>query len=357
LELQHHSAATSVMEQPPTTDGESPAVSTTTSTNHESTSNTVQPMSYIATQKVTQLLCILCTDINVGEQLRPHLFGLFALSGASYPTSGIHVAQAASKVICQFATHCYTRNIVWFIHDRKMMIHMTDDVKELSGMTLTNQNAIDSNDTNAPPPTTILVVPTMGLVGSGAERSGLMIIALRTVITMVYESLRFDTVDLVRDFDLAGGFKVVHYAILHATGTHGKELMELLPQLVCCPMDVLVDDEYDDVDDDDYDTAGNGTSHNNIRKLASNLKVFSIMMDLLTRSNPILLHHRRSLLKLNKNISLPDQEVEMQRYVENISQPSEITQLAKLSIRLATQSRLNIGTLYDNIADICRTYE
>ena len=300
----------------------------TTTPHHD----TIQPMSDIATQKVTRLLCILCTDIQVGEQLRPHLFGLFALSGASYPWSGRHVAQAASQVIVQFATHCYTRNIVWFIHDRKMMIHMTDDVKELSGMT-----ASSSNTSGAPDPAP---APAMGLVGSEAERSGLMIIALRTVVTMVYESLRFDTVDLVRDFDLAGGFQVMHYALLHATGTHGKELMELLPQLACCPMDVLVDDEYDDVDDD-YDAAGNGTTagHNNIRKLASNLKTFSIMMDLLTRSNPILRHHRQ--LKLNEGLSLVDQEVEMQRYVEHVSQPETITRLAKLSIRIATQTRCN----------------
>ena len=333
LELQHHSQQ---QQQ------QSPNDPTSQATN-------IQPMSFIATQKVTQLLCILCTDINVGEQLRPHLFGLFALSGASYPPSGIHVAHAASQVICQFAKHCYTRNIVWFIHDRKMMIHMTDDVKELSGMTTTispsqpNSNTDTGNNSSGDTTNVPVAVVPMGLVGSDAEKSGLMIIALRTVITMVYESLRFDTVDLVKDFDLAGGFAVVQYALLHATGTHGKDMMEFLPQLVCCPMDVLVDDEYDDVDD--YDTAGPGApGHNNIRKLASNLKVFQIMIDLLTRSNPILLHHRRLLLKVNEDMSLPDQEVEMQRYMEHVSQPTEITNLAKLSIRLATQTRLDTTT-------------
>jgi hypothetical protein len=73
-------------------------------------------------------------DPSVGEQLRPHLFGLLALSGASYPTSGIHVAQAASNIIAAIAQHCLTRQLVWFIHDRKMIMHMTDDVKELCGM-------------------------------------------------------------------------------------------------------------------------------------------------------------------------------------------------------------------------------
>ena len=52
-----------------------------------------------ATKKVEQLLCTLCSDQSVGEQLRPHLFGLLALSGASYPPNAVHVAHTASNVI------------------------------------------------------------------------------------------------------------------------------------------------------------------------------------------------------------------------------------------------------------------
>src|SRR3569832_2106894 len=91
----------------------------------------LKPIAVKATAKVSRLLCSLCVDPSVGEMLRPHLFGLLALSGASYPPSGVHVAQAANQIIVAFAEHCLTRQLVWFIHDRKMVIHMTDDIKEL----------------------------------------------------------------------------------------------------------------------------------------------------------------------------------------------------------------------------------
>ncbi len=86
---------------------------------------------------------MLCTDPSVGEQLRPHLFGLLALSGASYPPSGVHVARADSVVIVALAEFCLTRQLVWFIHERKMVVHMTDDIKELLGMT--NSTAASSS--------------------------------------------------------------------------------------------------------------------------------------------------------------------------------------------------------------------
>ena len=143
-----------------------------------------------------------------------------------------------------------------------MMIHMTDDVKELSGMT---KSPVQSH----------AVVP-MGLVGLEAEKSGLMVIALRTVVKIVHESLRFETVDLVNDFDAAGGFDVMHYAVLHATGKNGKALLELLPLLACCPNELVADSEND----------------NDVRKLASNEQVFDILADLLTRSNPLLRKNR-----------------------------------------------------------------
>jgi hypothetical protein len=93
------------------------------------------PASRRAASRVSDLLRLLCADSSVGEQLRPHLFGLLALSGASYPPSGVHIACAASEVIGAFSAHCLSPSLVWFLHDRKMIVHMTDDVKELCAMT------------------------------------------------------------------------------------------------------------------------------------------------------------------------------------------------------------------------------
>lgn len=261
----------------------------------------LQPVSIPATAKVTRLLCLLCTDTSVGEQLRPHMFGLLALSGASYPPTGVHVASAASDVICQFAANCLTRNLVWFIHDRKMMIHMTDDVKELSGMT---NSPVQSH----------AVVP-MGLVGLEAEKSGLMVIALRTVVKIVHESLRFETVDLVNDFDAAGGFDVMHYAVLHATGGNGNALLELLPLLACCPNELVTNYE------NDYD----------VRTLAPNEHVFDILADLFTRSNPLL---RKKRNELETNVHELEKDLELQRFIDLVD-PGDLKQLARMSVQQA----------------------
>ena len=93
-----------------------------------------------------------------------------------YPPTGVHVAAAASDVISQFAAGCFTRNLIWFIHDRKMMVHMTDDVKELSGMSASSSSSPSQS-----------AVP-MGLTGKDAEKAGLLVIGLRTVIKMAFES-------------------------------------------------------------------------------------------------------------------------------------------------------------------------
>lgn len=292
--------------------------------NNRSTGISIRPISKLATAKVARLLCLLCTDSSVGEQLRPHLFGLLALSGASYPPSGVHVAAAASDVIGQFAAHCLTRNLVWFVHDRKMMIHMTDDVKELSGM---SASPFQQQPTHA-------VVP-MGLVGEDAEKSGLMVIALRTVVKMVHESLRFETVDLVKDFEAAGGFEVVHYSMLHATGNNGNGLMELIPQLICCPNEVLIDSDED----------------GDIRKLASNARVFNILADLLTRSNPLL---RRKRHEIAITAAENSKDVELQRFIGQIKS-EDLRELAMLSVKTVAKRRLrdienendNLGVNYD----------
>ena len=62
-------------------------------------------------------------------------FGLLAHSGASYPASGVHIAGTTSDVILAFSASCLSASLVWFLHDRKMIVHMTDDIKELCSMT------------------------------------------------------------------------------------------------------------------------------------------------------------------------------------------------------------------------------
>jgi len=44
----------------------------------DDSSKAVESLSKLTTSKIDQLLILLCMDDTVGEQLRPHLFGLLA---------------------------------------------------------------------------------------------------------------------------------------------------------------------------------------------------------------------------------------------------------------------------------------
>ena len=52
-----------------------------------------------------------------------------------------------------------------------------------------------------------------GLTELKAEEAGLWAIAVRTVVMLVSFSCQQHTVDLVKDFEAAGGFKVLRYEL------------------------------------------------------------------------------------------------------------------------------------------------
>ena len=54
-----------------------------------------------------------------------------ALPGASYPPSGQHIPASAAKVISCVGQNCISRSLVCFLHDRKILSNMIDDVKDL----------------------------------------------------------------------------------------------------------------------------------------------------------------------------------------------------------------------------------
>lgn len=165
-----------------------------------------------ATAKVSKLLCRLCADSSVGEQLRGHLFGLLSLPGSSYPVCGLHVAVAASAVIVAYSEHCLSSPLVEFLHDRKMIVHMTEDIKELCGM---SENASPS--------------AKYCLYGDAAEEAGLWVVAFRAVVNLVvHSSLHHQERLLMEDFQSAGGEQVLSYAIERSNNPqHAKELVEL----------------------------------------------------------------------------------------------------------------------------------
>jgi Beige/BEACH domain/PH domain associated with Beige/BEACH len=288
----------------------------------------IRPIASRATGKVSQLLCTLCTDPSVGEQLRPHLFGLLALSGASYPASGVHVAKAASQVIIAFSEHCLSASLVWFLHDRKMIIHMTDDIKELCGQTKTptppssTGEAAESN-ANANSHT---------LYGADAEAAGLWAISLSTVIHLVVNSCRHDCRELLKDFEAADGNEVLKKAIMESKSTHGKKIMELLPFLASCRTN-----EKDDTDSEEIALMVDP----NHAKLASNPAAFKIMEDLMYATNPMLKSY------LSENGSKPD-----------VGTEQEVRNLAGYSLEVAIRDRFSfIHETKKTVDDASRTFD
>ena len=271
-----------------------------------------QSISTNATSKVSRLLCLLCTDPSVGEQLRPHLFGLLALSGASYPLSGVHVSGAASAVIIAFSEHCLSTSLVWFLRDRKMIIHMTDDIKELCGMAAASSSASS----------------TLCLYGDAAEEAGLWVVALKTVVNLVVQSCNHRCLELLHDFSTAGGYHVLCYAIANSNSAHAKKLLELVTTLACCKTEInpdMVSRMSGDTENGDHnvDMDHRPDQDNENMKLATNPAAFDIVEELMVRSVPLLKEF--------------DQVYGGQR--PDISTEESLTELATFSMRTALNVR------------------
>ena len=226
---------------------------------------TPTPISKAATKKVEDLLCFLCIDSNVGEQLRPHLFGLLALSGGRYPKNAVHIAITASNIIIAFAENCLNESLAFFLHEKQMIFHMTDDVKELCGMSTPAINTSES----------------FCLLGEEAEIYGLWVNALRTIITLVKSSCDHACYELLNDFDAAGGYHVLRYAIAHSGENNVKKLLDLATNLVYCNTGIY------EMDGSDMGTLAND-GEDDFTCYCSNLDAFEIVEDLMNRSVPLL---------------------------------------------------------------------
>ena len=211
----------------------------------------------VATTKVRDLLCLLCVDSNVGEILRPHLFRLLALPGGLYPLNGVHIAEASSSIIISYSKACLSTSIVQYLHECEMIILMTEDIKVLCGMT-EESNSLDVEC----------------LTGFDAETAGLWVVSLKTVVHLVTNSCKHNCVELIQDFDAAGGYHVLSYAILHASETNTNELLKLLTMLVCCK--TKLPDAIESIDQDDD------------IQLVTNIQAFNIIQDLMINSLPFL---------------------------------------------------------------------
>jgi len=306
----------------------------------------VKPVSKNATKKVERLLCLLCGDTSVGEQLRPHLFGLLALSGARYPANAIHVAKAASNVVVAFSKDCFSTSIVWFLHERNLIVHMTDDVKELCGMS--------SMSTSTTPTTSCLF-------GKDAESHGLWLFSLTAIVSMVREACEFNCIALLRDFESAGGYQVLRHAIGHSSEANLKKLLGVAATMIYCNIECEDDDGLSmasSVVTDLYDD----NHPRNETHLAINPDAFELIEDLMEHSMPLLARygaeladgvkmeintreHIRALAKYSLELSLLILEMGYQEDEEDMDRNLFGSEIVECTMQIYSDHPLNFSII------------
>ena len=145
---------------------------------------------------------------------------------------------------------------------------------------------------------------TLCLYGQAAEAAGLWVVALRTVVKLVVSSCQHQCLELLRDFDAAGGYHVLCYGIANAGPKHIPKLLELVTTLVCCKTDTstrraqdTAEAGGDEMSQADGTVASELTMQNDKSslmeeiddsRLATNPNAFEIVEDLMVRSVPLL---------------------------------------------------------------------
>jgi len=181
----------------------------------------VSPVSLGATDNVAKLFLLVVKDPLVGDQLRPQLKSLLFLSTATYPQNAIHVAKAASNVVCAFARHCLSVPTTVFIHENNVIGDMTDDIWELCGLT-TDLPQADEDHARS---------PNSLLCGTRAE--ALWVYALRPVVDLAVYACVIGRGELLRDFCVAKGYELLSGAVARASPERASELLKMIPELAC----------------------------------------------------------------------------------------------------------------------------
>jgi hypothetical protein len=139
------------------------------------------------------------------------------------------------------------------LHDRKMIIHMTDDISAAQ------------NSSNA-----------LSLYGAEAEEHGL-------TLGYLVHFCRHNCRELLKDFEAAKGNQVLKSASVESKSKHGKKLIELVPLLATC----RVTDEQEELNEI------NSMVDPNHHQMAMNPATFDIMPELMYRSIPLLQHYKQ----------------------------------------------------------------
>eukprot|EP00978_Attheya_sp_CCMP212_P011864 scaffold29466_cov56-Attheya_sp.AAC.2 len=155
-----------------------------------------------------------------------------------------------------------------------MVVHMTDDIKELCGLTEVTS------------PSTVNIC----LYGADAEAAGLWSAALKAVVQLVTCSCRHQSSALLKDFDEAGGYHLLFNAIGASSGKRVPKLLELVSNLACCPVEGSRDrDISDETEIEGLDGMMELNPNDSFEfRLASNPDAFEIVEDIIVKSVPFL---------------------------------------------------------------------
>lgn len=200
--------------------------------------NPEPPLTGEATALIARVLGRLCQEGSVVEQLRHHLEGLLKLTTASYPPSGVHVQQAAVRVVEAMAGGALSSSLVWFIHDRQIVMQMADDLFELCGIAPGQDAPLDGSagagvgtGTGASPVDRMDSLSDCLLSGTKAEAAGLWLGAASSVVALAIGSARFSAA-LLADFHEARGYEALRYMVRRSHPDRRPELLNRLAALV-----------------------------------------------------------------------------------------------------------------------------
>ena len=165
----------------------------------ETSSTSSQPLTSLSAKRLCCLLQHLCLDPLVLDEMRPNLGKLFCFPLSTKP--GRHLQAEALPIIQSIASHALSWQLVWFLHDSRVIISMLGLLRSI---------VFTSEDT----------------VNMEAEEAELWLLGARAVVELVSASAKFTGV-LIVDYLSSHGDELLASIILHSR----KERMPGLLQL------------------------------------------------------------------------------------------------------------------------------
>ena len=154
-------------------------------------------------------------------------------------------------MIDSISTTSLSSSLVWFIHDRQIVMQMADDMMELCKMNgdeeeedgqgeeednyaerRTSSSLSVNVQAGAPRPSQAQASLTDYLLsGQAAEEAGMWLVAAKAIITLVCNSCRYSAA-LLSDLQDAHGYDVLKYIIRYSSAERRPDALLRLAQLV-----------------------------------------------------------------------------------------------------------------------------